>query len=377
MAGNFAWDTVISPFAVRLEDEGLIAIMEPSQRAATAGKFRNVRKIFLAGFAAYLALSIAAGIVIADASLKLKRLPLRHQQVIAATVRDHFHAELQNVSLTAADGVVLKGWFIHPRDYNGNAVVLLHGITDNREGVAGYGRLLLQHGYAVLLPDSRRHGESGGELATYGVKETDDIHRWVSWIYAHDPPQCVYGFGESYGAALMLQSLAGENRFCAIAVESPFSTAREMSYERVSGPLHLGPWFGETLGRPAIWSAVIYARLRYGIDLLQPSPLDAVVHSKVPVLLIHGDADRSIAPRHSQLIANAAPSHVEFWLVPHAGHTMGWAAAHQEFESRLLGWFHAHKLPQPPQPMIAHAVATSFSGVSTPAAVNTGLAKRH
>src|SRR6266481_5972064 len=95
----------------------------------------------------------------------------------------------------------------------------------------------LDHGYAVLLPDARAHGESGGEIATYGVKESDDIHRWVSWIYEHDvaSSQCVYGFGESYGAALMLQSLAVEPRFCAVAVESPFSTTREMSYERVSG----------------------------------------------------------------------------------------------------------------------------------------------
>jgi len=311
--------------------------------AIATSKPRTLRKALWAALATYIVLSIVAGIVIADASLKLHRLPLRHEQMVAAIAQTEFHAELQNVSLTAADGAVLRGWFIHPRDYNGNAVILLHGITDNREGVAGYGRLLLQRGYAVLLPDSRRHGESGGELATYGVKETDDIHRWVSWIYAHDPPQCVYGFGESYGAALMLQSLAMENRYCAVAVESPFSTAREMSYERVSGPFHLRPWFGRTLGLPAIWSAVIYARLRYGIDLFQPSPLDAVIHSKVPVLLIHGDADRNIAPLHSKFIASAAPDHVELWLVPNAGHTMAWAAAHQEFETRLLGWFGSHQ----------------------------------
>ncbi|HSK42988.1 MAG TPA: hypothetical protein VLA83_03760, partial [Candidatus Binatia bacterium] len=133
--------------------------------------------------------------------------------------------------------------------------------------------------------------------------------------------------------------------FCAVAVESPFSTAREMSFERISGPLHLGAWFGRTLGRPAIWSAVVYARVRYGIDLLQPSPLAAVAHSSVPVLLIHGRDDRNIGPRHSQLIAAAAPGHAELWLVPHAGHTMAWAAAHQEFESRLLDWFASHGRP--------------------------------
>jgi dipeptidyl aminopeptidase/acylaminoacyl peptidase len=331
--------------------------MEPSTRPnPPTGRPHTFLKIILAGFIAYLLLSLLAGIVIADVSLKLHRLPLRHQQNIATVVRTVFHAELQEASITAEDGVELKGWFVHPRDYNGNAVVLLHGITDNREGVAGYGHLLLEHGYAVLLPDARRHGESGGELATYGVKESDDIHRWVSWVYEHDPPQCVYGFGESYGAALMLQSLAAENRFCAVAVESPFSTAREMSYERVSGPLHLGPWFGRTLGRPAIWSAGVYARVRYDIDLFQPSPLNAVAHSMVPVLLIHGDADHNIASRHSQLIANAAPDHVELWLVPHAGHTMAWAAAHREFESRLLGWFGSHHQHRP---NVANTVTTS------------------
>ena len=321
--------------------------MEPSSHSnPSAGKSHTLRKVLIAAAFAYMAFSILAGVVIADLSLKLQRLPLRHRSAIAAVVRADFNAELLNVTITAADGVALKGWFVHPGDYNGNVVILLHGITDNREGVAGYGHLLLEHGYAVLLPDARRHGESGGELATYGVKESDDIHRWVSWIYAHDPPQCVYGFGESYGAALMLQSLAAENRFCAVAVESPFSNAREMSYERISGPLHLGPWFGRTVGRPAIWSAVIYAQLRYDIDLLQPSPLQAVAHSTVPVLLIHGDSDHNIASHHSQLIADAAPGHVELWLVPHAGHTMAWATAHSEFESRLLRWFESHTRPR-------------------------------
>jgi uncharacterized protein len=291
----------------------------------------------------YLFLAALAGVVIGEGSLKLQRRPLRHRQEAAVTVAERYHAELQEASLSAADGVTLRAWFIHPQTYNGSAVVLLHGITDNREGVAGYGKLFLDHGYAVLLPDARDHGESGGELATYGIRESDDIHRWVDWIYQHDPPRCVYGFGESYGAALMLQSLAREPRYCAVVVESPFSTAREMSYERVSGPLHVQPWFGRTLGRPVIAAAVLYARLRYGIDLMQPSPLDALERSRVPVLLIHGDQDQNISPRHSIILAHAAPDHVQLWLVPGAAHTGAWAAAHQEFELRVLQWFNLHQ----------------------------------
>jgi hypothetical protein len=45
-----------------------------------------------------------------------------------------------------------------------------------------------------------------------------------------------------------------------------------MSFERVSGPLHLQPWFGRTLGRPAIWSAAVYARIRYGVNLASAEP---------------------------------------------------------------------------------------------------------
>lgn len=293
----------------------------------------------------YLLLSAIAGVIVAEASLKLVRRPVQHRQEAAVFVRQQYQVDLEDVSIAAADGVTLKAWFVRPHDFNGSAVILLHGITDNREGVAGYGWLFLDHGYAVLLPDARRHGDSGGELATYGLKESDDVHRWVEWLYSRElePSQCVYGFGESYGAALLLQSLAVESRYCGVVVESSFSTAREMSYERVSGPLHVKSWFGRTLGLPAIGSAVVYARIRYGIDLLEPSPLRALEHSTVPVLLIHGERDRSISPRHSMILAAADPAHAQLWLVPNAGHTMAWSAQHAEFESRVLGWFSGHQ----------------------------------
>jgi len=307
---------------------------------------RFVRKLPLM-LLLYLLFSACAGIAIAEISLKLYRRPIQHRAEAAEFVLRRYSAPLQEVSVTASDGAVLRAWYVHPRHFNGNTVLLLHGITDNREGMAGFARLFFDHGYGVLLPDARRHGESGGELATYGIKESGDIHDWVSWLYANDPPHCLYGLGESYGAALLLQSLAVEDRFCAVVAESSFSTARDMSYERISGPLHLRPWFGRTIGFPVREAAVLYAHWKYSIDLLQPNPLNAVAHSTVPVLLIHGNNDASISPRHSQLIASAAPDHVQLWLVPGAGHTMSWTAAHQEFESRVLGWFFEHQRPAP------------------------------
>ncbi|HLJ88753.1 MAG TPA: alpha/beta fold hydrolase [Candidatus Angelobacter sp.] len=303
---------------------------------------RRFRKLLPAIFILYLSACIVAGIVVSEGSLHLRRLALRHQQEFSDQVLQSYQAKLEYVSITTEDSLLLMGWYAHPLNSNGNAVILLHGITDNREGVFGYARMFLDQGYSVLLPDARAHGESGGDVATYGLKESGDIHQWVSWLYANDRPQCVYGFGESYGAALMLQSLAAEKRYCAVVVEDAFSTAREMSYERVSGPFHVGSWFGRTLGLPVILAAQSYGEWKYDVDLLRPSPLQALIRSSVPVLLIHGMEDHTINPRHSELLAQAAPSHVQLWLVPHAHHTGAWSAAPEEFQSRVLNWFKQH-----------------------------------
>src|SRR5438067_10448944 len=109
--------------------------------------------------------------------------------------------------------------------------------------------MFLQQGYRVLLPDSRAHGESGGRLATYGLRENDDIHRWVSWLYDRGAT-CVDGFGESMGAALVLESMRSEARFCAVVADSPFSTFRSVAYDREgyfvgAGRLGLEPWSEE------------------------------------------------------------------------------------------------------------------------------------
>src|SRR4029077_1040392 len=100
---------------------------------------RVTRRIVIAGMLLYLALAAIAGVVIAEASLRLQHRPLSHRAMVAAAGHERFHAPLQDARIRAADGIELKGWYIHPQHFNGSSVVLLHGITDNREGVAGYG----------------------------------------------------------------------------------------------------------------------------------------------------------------------------------------------------------------------------------------------
>src|SRR5207302_8567209 len=120
------------------------------------------------------------------------------------------------------DGAILSAWSMRPRNSNGKTVMLLHGLGDNRLGMTGYAQVLLSHGFSVLLPDARAHGTSGGQLATYGLLESEDIHRWFEWVQQNQHPTCIFGLAESMGAAQLLQSLQAETRFCAVVAESPF-----------------------------------------------------------------------------------------------------------------------------------------------------------
>jgi uncharacterized protein len=307
------------------------------------------RRIQFTGFvliALWLLLCAAIGIVAGEMALHPGRRVVNSQAgTLAQSIASRNHAVLSEVSIAAADGATLRAWSIRPLNGNGDAVILLHGHTDNRAGMLGNADLLLRHGYAVLLPDARAHGMSGGDMATYGVKEADDIKRWFNWVQQADSPLCIDGLGESMGAAQLLQSLSTEPGFCAVVAESPFASFREASYDRLGERLNSGSRVGRTLLRPAVETGLLYVRLKYGVNLGQSSPEDSVAASSVPVLLIHGKLDTNLPPRHSEMIlarSSARGSQVVLWEPAQAGHCGAAGAEPDEYERRVIGWFAAH-----------------------------------
>jgi len=301
--------------------------------------FQRFIVIALLGF---LTFSAVAGVFLAEVTLH----PVRHLQSSEDEMQTremaHRHdSELTNIAIAARDGITLRAWSIRPDHGNGNAVILLHGLADNRVGMAGYAELLLSRGFSVLMPDARAHGTSGGNLATFGLLESEDIHRWLDWLEQNDRPECIFGLGESMGAALLLQSLRSETRFCAVAAESPFASFREIGYDRVGQFFHTGPWLGRTLLRPTIEFAFVYARWKYKLDFEQVSPENVVAATKIPVFLIHGQIDSNIPVRHSRLIAARNPA-VSLWEVPNADHCGAIGANPDEFNEKLIRWFDSH-----------------------------------
>jgi len=289
----------------------------------------------------YAILCVVIGVFVAEGTLHPQRralTPEAEASVRQMTLRNG--SNLEDISIVGQRNVVLQAWSIHPppERNNGNAVILLHGLGDNRIGMTGYAELLLRHGYSVLLPDARAHGASGGELATYGLLERDDIRRWFEWLVADQHPRCIFGLGESMGAAQLLQALEAEPGFCAVAAESSFVDFQEIAYDRVGQFFHAGPGVGRTVLRPVVFTAFCYARWKYGLNMWQVSPEDAVAQTKVPVLLIHGQIDSNIPLRHSRRIHARNPAAI-LWEVPNTDHCGAISTAPMEFEARITEWF--------------------------------------
>jgi uncharacterized protein len=278
------------------------------------------------GLVAIASLCGLAGIVLCEGALHPVRRPVPS------------NALARTVEIPGRDGAPLRAWLFVPPKYS-DAVIVLHGISDSRSSQEGIAQMFLRHGDLVLTPDSRAHGESGGNLATYGLLERDDVHRWVSWLIEERHPRRVLGLGESLGAAVLIQSLGVETRFSGIVADSAFSSFERIARDRVAEQLPVSARIGTVLAAAPIWAGFLYARARYGLDFRDASPEREIARSRTPVLLIHGLNDTKTPPEHSETLAARNRSTTTLWLVPGAGHTGAYGVAPQEFERRVLSFY--------------------------------------
>lgn len=280
----------------------------------------------------YLVLCAVEGILAAEDALRPPHYPPRHRGALQIDSK-----QVETVELHSGDGLRLFAWYAEPKAPNGDAVLLLHGVGDNREGMIAHAAVLLRYGFSVLIPDARAHGESEGRLATYGLKERDDVARWVEWLRHRRPRRCLYGLGESMGAAMLLESLPRLPRLCAVVAESPFASFREIAYDRIGQRFGASAWLGRSLLRPMVESGLAWTRWRYGLDLERAAPES--VHGEVPLLLIHGRLDHKAPLRHCRRIQRSWRGPVTLWEVDGASHSAAITAAPSEFESRVMAHF--------------------------------------
>jgi uncharacterized protein len=244
------------------------------------------------------------------------------------------------VDVLAKDKVRLSGWWLRAPQSNGNCVIVLHGIADSRASSVGFAATFLSEGYSVLVPDSRGHGESGGDYVTYGLLEKFDVVDWTNWMKGQSCRR-IYGLGESLGAAILIQAAPVDPNLAAIVAECPYADLKEIGEYRIRQLSRMPSLIATPLAILVVNVGMIYAKLADGLDFRQVSPVKSIGQTSTPILLIHGLDDVRTPPSHSRELAAANPKD-PLWLVPNTGHTLASVIAPEEFRRRVLNWFAEH-----------------------------------
>jgi pimeloyl-ACP methyl ester carboxylesterase len=207
--------------------------------------------------------------------------------------------ELPVHRLATRDGVTLAWREIG----DGRPLVLLHGLMGNGAGLADSepARTLAGHGYRVILPDLRGHGDSGGphDPACYPPDVlADDGLALIDHLGLGD-----YDLGGySLGGRLVLRLLARGARPSRAFVGGQGldaldeETSRTDSYRRILDAVARGDAFAP--GSPdEQWAAWITASgiepqaVRYLLDTFAATPQEALRLVPVPTLIVVGDRD--------------------------------------------------------------------------------------
>ena len=136
----------------------------------------------------------------------------------------------ERVTIRTQDGVDLAAWYVPSR--NGAAVVSY----PTRQGALPEARMLVRHGYGVLLVDARGYDGSDGDPNVLGWGGEPDIDAAVAWLRRRPDVRGarIGGIGFSVGGEMMLQAAASNPALRAIVSEG--AGVRSVREDLIRGP---------------------------------------------------------------------------------------------------------------------------------------------
>lgn len=204
---------------------------------------------------------------------------------------DLLHTECDDVAFTARDGTRIAGWYLPSNKESSTVALLCHGLGSGRAGWLTLIDRLHRDGVNVLAIDLRAHGDSGGQLCSFGAREKLDPIAAVDWLKSTHPESAerIVGVGASLGSAALFAAAADDSRIDAVASLSTFDTLQnelnDVATRRMPRPLG---WLARHLALPM-------ASLHAGVDLRTVRPIDAI--DKLwprPVFIVHATGDEII-----------------------------------------------------------------------------------
>ena len=272
------------------------------------------------------ALAVAAGPVLALTIVWLLVFPIGFAYIYTHTgkgiVTPKLGVPYESVTVTTSDSLDLAASYVPSQ--NRAAVVLFPGATRSEQA-----RMLIRHGYGVLLLDPRGQGNSEGDTVRWAGDR--DLLAAVEYL-RHRPdvdPDRIGGFAFSIGGEMLIEAAAQSNGFSAIVSEG---AGGRVGDEDISGPARL-------LAEPNL--AVMTAALTLFSNHRPPPPIVNRIGRIAPraVFLIYADPGLGGENTRQPKYYAAAGKPKAIWKVQGSKHTGGIDARPAEYEQRVIAFF--------------------------------------
>lgn len=219
------------------------------------------------------------------------------------------------ITIQSYDGISLYGRYYHHKD-GAPVKIIFHGyrsmtLRDSAGGYA-YGR---KYGINVLAVDQRAHGNSGGHVITFGIKERIDCKSWAEYAakrFGEKIPIILSGLSMGAATVVMATELKLPDNVCCVIADCPYASPGGI-IRKVANDFHIP----SALSYPFIWlSALILGHF----SLSTATAVKAASVSKIPILLFHGEDDRFVPCEMSRKIHENSNGCTRLETFPEAGH---------------------------------------------------------
>jgi uncharacterized protein len=244
----------------------------------------------------------------------------------AAVPTANLGATPEDVSFTTSDGLRLEGWFIPSK--NGATVIAFPG----RSGPQKHTRMLVKHGYGVLLFDRRGEGASEGDPNIFGWSGDRDLHAAAKYLQSRPDvdPDRIGGIGFSVGGEMLIHAAAHSDAFKAIVSEG--ASGQSIRDDVANAGLFEGILAGSGItAATAIFTST-----------LPPPSLKSDVPKIAPTASFfiygeHGQGGTEKKPNDAFYAAAGEPKQI--WEVPNGQHIAGITTEPAEYERRVIRFF--------------------------------------
>ncbi len=233
----------------------------------------------------------------------------------------------ETVSIHSHDGLKLVGRYYHVKD-GAPLDIGFHGYRSHpMTDFSGGAELSLQREHNLLLVFERSHGESQGRSISFGIQERQDVLNWVYYAverFGADTKIFLYGVSMGASTVLMASELELPPNVKGIIADCPYASPMEII-------LHVGRkqpiplW----LVKPFI---ILGAKIYGGFNIRETDAVRAVKNAKVPILIIHGEADHFVPCEMSDIVSHN-PEFVTRYTFPEAAHGISYLVDAPRYQS--------------------------------------------